>query len=498
MSIILPKNREIKLTETASLSQKTVTINGRNFKILGKEEDISWVRHKLAEIHERTFDTLDQFKACLEISEFIHIFSEASKPLDRDLFDPNFNIAGEIKDEHEIRQFFSQLQMLTGNKGYRFEKMKSQGLEVELHLINRLTNLRESFHLTLSQEEPHKIASLAGDPILEATNKTGDIGTFVELLAKNQAFSGTVLYAKDDQVLFHGAYRNEIGTKYNLASAGKLFTSIAVMKLVDINNNLHALLPENSGWLPLVTDEERKSITVKSLLNHTSGFTENYHHRSDFLEIVRSDKHFATLDEYKFLVEDQKVEDPGRYHYSNTNYLLLGAIIEKVSQKSFFSFIEEMFKGMEMRNTTYEELQKEGKNQAVGYTLELSEDGQSFWKDNLDRHMKHGGPDGGCFSEAQDLLKFCKYCQHYLEEATGKKREKITLEDVKEHLPGFGAEENGNLLMVGHDGAFEGITTSINFCPRTAEVFIVLSNRGNGRQLFTKAIQTSFESLHSK
>lgn len=194
---------------------------------------------------------------------------------------------------------------------------------------------------------------------------------------------------------------------------------------------------------------------------------------------------------YQTLINDQEIDESkkGKHSYSNTNYLLLGAIIEKKTEMKFDVFMKEFFENLKMEQTSYSEFKEDEKGLAVGFSLDFPEgEKEPKLESTLSKHMKHGGPDGGCISTTSDLLKFCQYCLSKV--GTDK-----SLKAMEALFPGFGVEEEKGYLQMGHDGAFEGATTSVNMYPKTGETFIVLSNLGNGRQLFTKAIQMKFESL---
>ena len=158
----------------------------------------------------------------------------------------------------------------------------------------------------------------------------GRLNVAFEKLTRENLFSGAVLIAKGDKVLFEHAYGlasreygvpNSMDTKFNLASAGKMFTSVAIGKLVDegkvaLGDPLSQYL--DSSWLePAVA----RQVTVADLLDHTSGLP-------DYLGPGFLDKPqtaFVSLDDYKPLMAHlQPTFPPGsRFSYSSTNFILL-------------------------------------------------------------------------------------------------------------------------------------------------------------------------------
>lgn len=125
-------------------------------------------------------------------------------------------------------------------------------------------------------------------------------------------------------------------TIFHTASISKLFTASAILKLVSegqlsLEDNLCELIPELQ-----VIDERSKKITLKDLLNHTSGLPDvnNYHwenhHQSD-----------TSLKEYVSSLRCELESEPSAtYSYSNLGYNLLGYVIEKTTNSSFEEYVK--------------------------------------------------------------------------------------------------------------------------------------------------------------
>jgi CubicO group peptidase (beta-lactamase class C family) len=166
--------------------------------------------------------------------------------------------------------------------------------------------------------------------------------------ADAEKFSGSVLLAKDGKPFFKKAYgfasrrfwvSNQIDTKFNLGSMNKMFTTVAVAQLVErgklsYSDKVGKYLGEE--W---IVPQNGEKITVHHLLIHTSGL-------GDFFSRVffKSSKLlFLSIDDYQVLVKDMELQfEPGtRWSYSNAGFVLLGAIIEKVSGRDYFGFVQE-------------------------------------------------------------------------------------------------------------------------------------------------------------
>ncbi|NOU58496.1 class A beta-lactamase-related serine hydrolase [Marinifilum sp. JC070] len=125
-------------------------------------------------------------------------------------------------------------------------------------------------------------------------------------------------------------------TVFHTASISKLFTAVAIMKLAEqnalrIDDKLVDILPDL-----LYNDKRVKEISIKNLLNHTSGLPDigNYHWEN----YNQSDN---SLKEYVLGLSLQLESEPNtEYHYSNLGYDILGHVIEKASGTSFDDFMK--------------------------------------------------------------------------------------------------------------------------------------------------------------
>ncbi len=191
-------------------------------------------------------------------------------------------------------------------------------------------------------------------------------------LEEKQAFSGTLLVAKGDQVVIKESYgianhdydiRNTLDTKFCIASISKSITSMAIMILVqqeqiNLNDTIDKyILDYPSGDI----------ITIHHLLTHTSGLTFLYNDPE--YQMYIKDNH--TLEEYIHRFKHKPlVTKPGEtFEYSNMGYSLLSYIIEKVSNKTYSTFIQEnIFDKLLMKNTGCFRNENILKNRAYGYS----------------------------------------------------------------------------------------------------------------------------------
>jgi len=305
------------------------------------------------------------------------------------------------------------------------------------------------------------------------------------LIAKGW-FSGTLLVAKGPVLLltmaggeasksFHVA--NNLDTKFNLGSMNKMFTAVAVARLVELgrlsfDDPIGKWVDET--WLPRdVTDK----ITVRHLMTHTSGlgsyFNETFALSSRAL--------YRKLDDYKPLLKDERPAfTPGeKFQYSNTGMLLLGVIIEKVTGEDYFEHIRKTISTpVGMTSTDCYEMDYPVENLAVGYSPDWKSPYR--WQNNLYKHVIKGGPAGGGFSTVKDLHKFAQAL------LTGKLVSKAMLETLwTDHKGGnygygFTVIQGPGGKVVGHSGGFPGINSELDIYVDSGVIVAVLSNYDNG------------------
>lgn len=150
---------------------------------------------------------------------------------------------------------------------------------------------------------------------------------------------------------------------FRIGSITKQFTAVGIMMLVEKGKiKLDDLITVYLADYPL----KGKKVTVRHLLNHTSGIR-SYTSMPEFGEMMRKDLSVAELiDVFK---KEPFDFDPGeKYLYNNSGYILLGAIIEKVSGKKYADYIKEnIFEKAGMKNSLYDDTAAIIKNRARGY-----------------------------------------------------------------------------------------------------------------------------------
>lgn len=405
----------------------------------------------------------------------------------------------EFRDFAPMEQHVAIFQQLyQQSKGFDFYGIRDYEEETPANeyvviLRNRLTEAWQGIVMTLEEEAPHRVAgaqfvsarppsdlppaeAMSGDEVIE------EIETFMKRLADADAFSGTVLLAKDGKVLFKKAYGlaskrfdvpNRIDTKFNLGSMNKMFTGVAILQLVErgvlsLDDPLSKFVSEE--WFPKETADK---IKIKHLLTHTSGlgsyFNEKYMESSKAL--------FRELDDYKPLIAGSELAfDPGTdWQYSNTGMFMLGVVIESATGENYFEYIRKnIYEPAGMINSDCYDMDRPVPNLAIGYTKDAGE-----WQNNLYMHVIRGGPAGGGFSTVEDLLNFDialrsgKLLSPEFRDMVWSPKPEL---NSPEYGFGFGISGEAGNRIVGHGGGFPGINAKLDMYLDSGYTVAVMSN----------------------
>lgn len=217
-------------------------------------------------------------------------------------------------------------------------------------------------------------------------------------------FSGSLLITKDNKTVFSSSYgfqnveekiKNSTQSRFNLGSIMKDFTKVLILQQVETGKLKLSdkLVSFELGFEQANTDE----ITIEHLLKHSAGFADIF-----VAEYRQNQLAFDTLDKkLKLLFDTPLLFKPGTdQKYSNYGYVVLGAILEKVTMKSFEDLLKDnIFNQVGMSSTTFKPLNSH-KHQSVRYTYQY---------DNMLRKVgvtEHPSPDGGIESTVKDVQRF--------------------------------------------------------------------------------------------
>jgi len=277
-------------------------------------------------------------------------------------------------------------------------------------------------------------------------------------------FSGVVLVAKNGHVVFAHAYGrgNRLDTRFNLASLGKTFTAVAVASIVQ-EGKLH--FGDRIGRY--VPQFRRSHITVAELLDHTSGLGD-YFASPDYDRLQPT---LTSLDRYLPLITRMPlVARPGSgFHYSNSGYILLGLIVQRVSGVSYYTFLQrEVFRRAGMTRSGCFFKNRLPPDTAIGRTLGGGT--------NTAGLPPRGTSAGGCYSTVHDLLAFSDAMfSHRLLNASLTATitsPKVVVGPEQKYGYGFGIRDG----TIWHNGGSPGVGTELDVNRKLGYTVVMLSN----------------------
>jgi CubicO group peptidase (beta-lactamase class C family) len=156
-------------------------------------------------------------------------------------------------------------------------------------------------------------------------------------------------------------------TPFMIGSTGKSITALAVMQLVEAGQiELDAPVQTYLPWFRVADPEASAQITVRHLLNQTSGFSS----ATGLKEFAASDMSEDAIESSVRRLQDEKLaHPPGATHeYSNVNYITLGLIVQTVSGQPYETYVQEhIFDPLEMRHSFASQAEAVQDGMATGY-----------------------------------------------------------------------------------------------------------------------------------
>lgn len=293
----------------------------------------------------------------------------------------------------------------------------------------------------------------------------------------------SVIVIRGGKVLFKKAYGSAnledkipstTSTNYRLASVTKQFTAMALMILAEqeklsYDNHLTDFFPDFPDY--------GKAITMRHLLNHTSGLIA-------YEDVIPPGTTTPLTDQdvLQFMKQqDHTYFAPGsEFRYSNTGYVLLGLIVEKASGNSFPDFLRKnIFEPLGMNRTVlYQRDDHTDRRRAYGY----SQEGDAFLRTDQSLTSSTRG-DGTVYSSVDDLYKWDQalFTTRLVSAETLKQAFTPTASVDETTGYGFGwyIENKRGMRMIWHSGNTIGFTLAIHRFPDQKFTVIVQTNRNN-------------------
>jgi len=310
----------------------------------------------------------------------------------------------------------------------------------------------------------------------QSETKFGKIDSLLTYLASNDKFMGSVAIQENDQIVFEKSYgfadikgkkRANSKTKYKIGSITKTFTAVVVMQLVE--EKKLTLETKLSDFYPEIKNANK--ITINDLLAHSSGiysFTDD----ADYKTYATKPQTKSQLLE-KIKAGKVQFEPNAKAEYSNSNYVLLGWIIEDVTKSSYQSNVENrIINKIGLQNTGFSPNTNSANNEAFSYHM----NGKT-WEEAGKEDMSIPGGAGAIIASASDLTKFISAL------FSGKLLKQPSLELMATIENGFGKGlfmmPFGERKFFGHTGGIENFSSTLGFYPKE-KLAIALLDNGQG------------------
>ncbi len=307
----------------------------------------------------------------------------------------------------------------------------------------------------------------------QSETKFEKIDSLLTYLASNNKFMGSIAIQESDKVVFEKNYgfadvKNKIKadalTRYKIGSITKMFTSAVIFQLVD--EKKLTLDTKLSKFFPSIKNSE--NISIENLLEHSSGIY-SFTNDADYKEYAKLPKTRAEL--MKKIKAGNPVFEPGESaEYSNSNFVLLGWIIEDLTKKTYAENIKtRIIQKAGLKNTGFA---SEIKNEAISY----HSNGKT-WEQAEKEDMSIPGGAGAILSNASDLTKFINALY------SGKLISQPSLLAMTTTEKGYGkgilTMPFGERKFYGHTGGIEDFTSTLGYYPKE-KFSIALLDNGQG------------------
>jgi len=313
-------------------------------------------------------------------------------------------------------------------------------------------------------------------------DKISKIDALIQVYNDSGQFNGSVLVAESGKVIFKKGFGpaniewnipNKPDTKFRLGSITKQFTSMLILQLVE--HGKIDLQGKLSDYLPYYRKDTGSQVTIHHLLTHSSGIP-SYTGISNFYDISRDP---YPVEEFvkKYCSGDFQFEPGSKYAYNNSGYFLLGAIIEKITGKTYEEVVSEnIFLPLGMENSGYDRHGPIIPNRASGYSNSYEGYTNAPY---LDMSLPYAA--GSLYSTVEDLYLWDQalYTEKLL---SAKMKELIFTPYIANYGYGWGIRQKSlpdskaKLTSISHGGGINGFSTWIERLVDEKHLIVLLNN----------------------
>lgn len=304
---------------------------------------------------------------------------------------------------------------------------------------------------------------------------------YLSAAEKAGIFNGSVLVVQKGKALVQNGYgfrdaesklAADANTIYQIGSVTKQFTSAIILKLAE--QQKLSLTDKVNKYLPDFPNADK--FTIENLLSHTAGIF-NYTNNRDFME-KEVEKPMSMTGLFALVKEKPLEFEPGsKMSYSNTGYMLLGYIIEKITGKKYEDVVRsEIFQPLQMTSSGFDFRNLTATDKAIGYNIVSNGKGEKA--KIVDSSVSFAA--GAIYSTVRDLEKWNNAV------LSGKIITKASLENAftprhNKYGLGWMADTVDGKRTISHGGGIHGFV-SYNFSiPEENTTVILLSNVSTSR-----------------
>ncbi len=320
---------------------------------------------------------------------------------------------------------------------------------------------------------------------------------------KQGTFNGSILVAKAGKIIYNKSlgFSNKVtknpltdSSMYQLASVSKVITATAVLilherEMLDINKPFQFYFP----------DFPYEGVLVKQLLSHRSGLP-NYIYTL-YKEIYQPNYRMDNTDMYNYFISKNTkryLKPNYRFNYCNTNYALLGLLIEKISGKSYSQFLrDELFTPLGMKNTsTIWDIDLNGPKTTKPY--------DTRWRPVAFDASDYVLGDKSIYSTSYDLFLFSEalYQNKIIKAETQQMAYTAFSKDVKLTNYGYGWRmknfKDPDKKEVYHNGWWHGYRSAFHRRLKDTLTVVILSNQLNHSAYHTQKVYEIIDSTKEK
>jgi len=322
-----------------------------------------------------------------------------------------------------------------------------------------------------------KAQKKADNPGENIERKKQAIDSVIQSYAGINKFNGTAMIHYQHKTFFEKSYGwqdaekkflNQDKSIYQIASLTKSFTALVIIKLSE-----EGKLSVKDPLSKFIPDYPRgNEITVENLLNHTSGIYEALRNK-EYFRLIHTGEKIPKSRETSFFKDEPLDFDPGtQFSYTNSGYILLGIIIEKITGLSYEEAVTKfILEPLKMNHTgfDYPALKSPDKTVPYSYISKTKQVKTEIWNPDLT------GSAGQIYSTAEDLYKYYTGLRDY-KIVSKEAFKKATTPYLSGYGYGWFIDDLYGKKLINHGGNIEGATSYLAMLPEEDICIILLNN----------------------